>query len=124
MRTILLSTLFLSMVGLTGCGGSAVVSTPFEFVDVKGTVTLPDGKPLRTGALTFTPEAGQKAREENATVTDGSFSTKMGVGKYKVTLDADSKAKSAVPGKYRNSKTSDLIVEVSASSNQLTISLK
>jgi len=124
MRLIGCTMLILSMVSLVGCGGPATINTVFTFVDVTGTVTMPDGKPLKNATLVFVPEEGQTAREENAVVNDGNFSTKMGVGKYKVTLDTDSKVKSSVPSKYRSAKTTDISVEVTSSNTKLTIALK
>ena len=54
----------LAALALSGLAcGSATVPAGSEYIDVTGTVTMADGKPLKTGTIAFEPtEAGKTGR--------------------------------------------------------------
>ena len=76
-----------------------------------GTVTLPDGSPLKRGMIHFEPEAADQGRTDQAAVVDGKFTSKMAVAKYKVAFDLEP-GTSAAPAKYRKFATSDLTADI------------
>jgi len=102
-----------------GCGPSTV-GTDNSYVDVTGTVTLPDGKPLPRGMIHFEPEVAGKGRDDQAGVVDGKFTSKMAVAKYKVAFDLQG-GSSSVPAKYRRFDN-DLTVEIKGGA--VTIAMK
>ena len=76
---------FAGLTTLAGCGSSISVSN--TYVDVNGTVTLPDGKPLPRGMIHFEPVTPESGRDDQAVVENGKFTSKMAVAKYKVAFD-------------------------------------
>lgn len=81
MRRTALALAFACCLGLVGCTSYKTSETGSE-VDVSGTVTGPDGKPITGLNIMFQPaEAG--ARPESLVLkADGTFAAKMVVGKY------------------------------------------
>lgn len=119
--------------GVAGCGSS--------YPSVTGKVTL-DGAPLTAGTMAFHPP--NTAGVGYATIqSDGSFAARTGgqtglaPGKYKVTVTAVPtlapptkenpipQAKSTVPAKYADVKTTDLEIEVTEKGdNNFPLALK
>ena len=68
MRLFLSAFAAAGLYALAGCG-SSTVGTANTYVDVVGTVTLPDGQPLKRGMIYFEPEVPDKGRDDQAVVT-------------------------------------------------------
>jgi hypothetical protein len=126
-------------VSLAGCGPRSV--TLMATVPVKGKVLLADGEPVRAGRVTFVPKDADMGGAEpfGDLQKDGTFvlsTQKQGdgavPGRYVVYIDpidyrsASPKKLTAnpVPERYRRSATSDLVVEVRAGEDDLTLKLK
>jgi hypothetical protein len=109
---------------MSGCGKKVVL------VPVAGTVTL-DGQPLSKGMVTFMPDLAKGNSAQSAptgTIDKGNYQLstlgQLGAppGWYKVIIedafleDVSSlpAKKSAIPLKYRNLRTTDLVVEAAA----------
>jgi len=127
----------LTMLSLVGCGDPNAVSR-LKIYPVKGTVLLPDGKPLTSGRVVLMhPE--KSLEFEGAIGSDGSFSIKGSQGDgapegaYKVRIEPDS-TKSAdnskgaarrklanlpFPAKYADETTSGLTATVKPGDNTL-----
>ena len=103
-----------------GCGDTIPASG--EMVEVKGTVTLADGKPLKAGMIHFKPD-GSGGRDDLGVIKDGAFTTKMYVGKYKVAIDVDN-TRPGVPAKFTKYDSSGLTAEVKGGMQPLTIEVK
>jgi hypothetical protein len=106
---------------LTGCDGSPAPAMGSP-VDVKGTVTLADGKPLKAGTVHFKFD-GAGGRDEVAKVTDGAFELKMFAGKYKVAFDIDS-TRPGVPARFTKFESSGQSAEVKGGMSPLAFELK
>lgn len=121
LRFGVLALILASLPTLTGCGSGSAPAAG-EYVEVSGNVVLPDGKPMKAGAISFEPEV-PGGRPEMTAVTDGAFKLSMFAGKYRVALDAEAK-KPSVPGKYTKTATSDLIADVKSGTTPLQYTLK
>ena len=119
MRLFLSAFAAAGLCALAGCG-SSTVGTANTYVDVVGTVTLPDGQPLKRGMIYFEPEVPDKGRDDQAVVTDGKFTSKLAVAKYKVAFDTQG-GTSTVPAKYRKFGP-DLTVDIKG--GDVTIAMK
>jgi len=119
MRTLKFAALIACLLVSVGCGPSTV-STENSYVDVTGTVTLPDGKPMPRGMIHFEPEVPGKGRDDQAGVVDGKFTSKLAVAKYKVAFDLQG-GNSFVPAKYRKFD-GELTVEIKG--GPVTIAMK
>ena len=118
-----------------GCGEGAPLPRP-EGVTVSGKVLLPNGSPVTGGTLVLKPDGGVFGATAEIQA-DGSFTLQdtgnsdVVPGKYQVFLKfsnpAHDKAKAAVPTKYQGSTDdtdSDVIVDITGSTSDLTITLK
>ncbi len=63
--------------GLSGCGNSDSLPK-LQVYGVKGKVLLADGKPLRSGWISFVPKAGLPITPSAQISSDGSFSLVTG----------------------------------------------
>ncbi len=109
-------------VSLAGCGESNPLSG-VKVYPVKGKVTLPDGKPLASGKVTFVATKSTITSAANIE-SDGSFTFKGGAngdglpeGEYKVRLEGGGtsgprKGGSPFPSKYLDEDWSDLTATV------------
>jgi hypothetical protein len=126
--------------GLSGCGNTDRPSAG-KLYEVKGSVLLPDGKPLTGGTVDFEPVKGSVYLASGAISPDGTFSLKTAnqgdgaaVGEYRIRIVPDeatvgfvTKGKtktrdlSKLPysPKYLDADTSELTVTVKPESNQL-----
>ena len=108
--------------------GPANVPAGFEFVDVTGTVTMADGKPLKSGTITFEPSEAGKGREDVAGIADGKFTTKMAAGTYKVAIDKKTDegvgGRSLVPARFQKFETSTFTAVVKGGMAPLVYELK
>jgi hypothetical protein len=108
---------------LAGCGGESNPLSGLKVYPTKGTVTLPDGKPLTTGKVVFV--ATKSTITAPAKIeSDGSFTFKGGAngdglpeGEYKVRLEAEGptgtkKGVPPFPTKYIDEDSSDLTATV------------
>src|SRR3954453_16247403 len=112
-RAMTLTTAFASKV-LAGCGPESVTVSS-EYVDVQGTVTVGGKAPAKMVMIHLEPESPDKGRSDQAAVTDGKFTGKMAVARYKVAFDVENPRGSPVPAKYTSFKTTQLTVEVTGS---------
>lgn len=124
-----LATLAFAPLAFSGCGsGGEHVPTAQNFLDVSGTVTAPDGKPLKAGTIHFGVAETGKGRDEIAVVTDGKFTLKMAAAKYKVGFnmknDEGGGVRSTLPSKYTKYETSNLAAEVKTGMDALKFDLK
>ena len=119
MRLFLSAFATVALCALTGCG-SSTVGTANTYVDVVGTVTLPDGQPLKRGMIYFEPEVPEKGRDDQAVVADGKFTAKLAVAQYKVAFDTQG-GTSTVPAKYRKFGT---VLTVDIKGGDVTIAMK
>jgi|EndMetStandDraft_8_1072994.scaffolds.fasta_scaffold1016986_1 hypothetical protein len=130
----LLSTALLSLLSL-GCSGPNAAS-------VSGSVTL-DGQPLTTGMVSFYPDGGNGAPASGSIDASGNYSLSTGTdvglapGKYVAIVVATKDPPQPydktgaeippipiTPGKYANTNTSDLHVEVKAGRNTIPLALQ
>jgi hypothetical protein len=107
---------------LAGCGESNPLSG-LKVYPVKGKVTLPDGKPLDSGKISFAATKSTITSTANIE-RDGSFTFKGGAngdglpeGEYKVRLEVDGpthakKGTTPFPSKYLDEESSDLTATV------------
>lgn len=109
-----------ALAALAGCGNSTApaMGTP---VEVKGTVTLADGRPMKAGSIHFEPDG--EGREEMAAVKDGAFELTMFVDRYKVAFDMNSRNPSS-PARYSKFASSGLTAEVKTGMEPLKFELK
>src|SRR4051812_19596532 len=99
---------------LAGCG-SEHISVSNEYVDVQGAVTVGGKPPAKMVMIHFEPESPDRGRTDQAAVTDGRFTGKLAVARYKVAFDVENSRGSPVPAKYTSFKTTPLTVEVTGS---------
>jgi len=118
--------------GLSGCGGQSDSLPKLQVYEVKGQVVLADGKPLRSGVISFVPK-GNLAITPSANIgPDGSFSLVTGgsgegapAGEYKVRVEApefrpDPKTKKEIfPSKYSDEDSSKIEITVLPQENRL-----
>lgn len=106
-----------------GCGfGGGSIPAQQDFVDLNGTVTLPNGQPMKRGVVHFFPEDPAKGRADIARVEDGKFYSKMVKGRYGVKFDLESPAKSEAPKRFTQQQgTSPLTVEVSSGTLEIKL---
>ena len=124
MRIVLSFAWTLLLVGTVGMAGCSFSEAPAmgEYVDVKGTVSLADGKPVKKATIFFQPE-GAVGREQFTDIKDGQFALKLFVAPYKVAFDTDLK-KSSVPAKYTKFNTTDLKLDVQGGIEDAKFALK
>ncbi len=125
MRNIFCTVALLGVIGLAGCS-SYKDTSPGTEVDVNGTVTGPDGKPLTGVNIVFQPAEAGTRPESIPLKPDGTFTTKMLVGKYLYFVapkgDSDARGEAIVnklPESYRKADTNRSI-EI-GSSGKLTL---
>lgn len=124
------------MAAAAGCGENNPLKGLMVY-PVKGKVTLPDGKPLTSGTITFVATKSTITSSTNIE-TDGSFTFKGGAGgdglpegDYKVRLDVVSssgqktkKGTPPFPSKYLDEDGSDLTATVKPdASNNIELKL-
>jgi hypothetical protein len=120
---------------LPACGPGSPLPKPTG-VQVSGKVQLPNGSPLTGGTLVLRPEAGVFGATAQIKA-DGSFTLQDGgdesvvPGKYQVFVrvadPAQTELRKQVPGKYQESSEdvdSDVVVEITGSTQDLIIKLK
>ena len=127
---------FLTLFGAAlGCGGGNLGA------EVSGNVSL-DGEPIGPGAVIFAPVGGEENPATGAIQTDGSYFLKtsqergLRPGKYMVALQINEiptdlapgqrdmrPAKSRIPLKYMDVKTSGLEFDVDEGSNTINIEM-
>jgi hypothetical protein len=118
--------------GLSGCGGQSDSLPKLHVYEVKGQVVLADGKPLRSGVISFVPKGDLPITPSANIAPDGTFSLVTGgsgegapSGEYKVRVEApelrpDPKTKKAVfPFKYSDEDSSDIEITVLPQVNRL-----
>jgi hypothetical protein len=117
--------------GLSGCGQSDSLPK-LQVYEVTGKVVLADGKPLRSGIISFVP-TGDLAITPSANIApDGTFSVVTGgsglgapAGEYKVRVEApefrpDPRSKKELfPHKYTDEDSSKILVTVRPQENHL-----
>jgi hypothetical protein len=132
---------FLLLVTLTlaGCGPREVPLA--QTVPVKGKVVLADGRPVTAGRVLFSAKGpdmggvepfGDLKKDGTFVLTTQKLNDGAVVGRYVVSIqlvdhnhpNAKAITSSSVPTKYRDSATSDLVVEVRPGDNDLTLTLK
>jgi hypothetical protein len=121
-------------VSLAGCGESNPLSG-VKMYPVKGKVTLPDGKPLTSGRVTFVATKSTITSTANIE-SDGSFAFKGGAngdglpeGEYKVRLEGGTttgskKGGTPFPSKYLDEDGSDLTATVKPDESGNSFDLK
>jgi hypothetical protein len=125
---------------LAGCGdGNAMPSV--STYEVKGKVTLPDGKPLTSGQVYLVPVKGSPLDAYGKIGPDGGFTlTTIGgksgapAGEYKVRIEPDPEAtpkparggvaKFPYPTKYADEDASGVTATIEPKPNDLNIQLK
>ena len=120
-RTLPAAGLFALFALASGCDSSAPAMG--DYVDVKGTVTAADGKPVKLTTIYFEPVTPGQGRDQFVEVKDGAFELKMFTAKYKVAFDTESK-RPAVPSKYTKFDSSGLTADVKGGMSPLTFELK
>jgi hypothetical protein len=131
--------LLLLTLTLAGCGPREVPLA--ETVPVKGKVVLADGRPVTAGRVLFAAKGsdmggvepfGDLKKDGTFVLTTQKRDDGAVVGQYVVSIqlvdysrgNPKPIASSSVPTKYRDSATSDLVVEVRPGDNDLTLTLK
>ncbi len=117
--------------GLSGCSQSDSLPK-LQVYEVKGQVVLADGKPLKTGVVSFVSADGLPVTPSANIAADGTFSLVTGgsgegapAGKYKVRVEApelrpDPKTKrSPFPPKYTDEDSSEIVITVLPQENHL-----
>jgi hypothetical protein len=118
-------------VGLAGCRNSESLPA-LQVYEVKGKVTLADGKPLSSGWIYFVPKGDLPITPSGVIGSDGTFSLVTGgsgdgapPGEYKVRIEAPQLQaalkgkKPPFPLKYLDEDSSLVVVQVRAEPNQL-----
>lgn len=140
MRLMQFSTIAALMLAIPGCGGGGAAGPK---VAPTGGVVKFDGKPVTNATINFYPQSGPAGIATSD--AEGNFRIKTNgadgavVGSHKVTVidqpqefsaEADGKeitvdnVKTTFPAKYRDAKTTDLVVTVPAEGNKaLTLDL-
>lgn len=112
----------LVVVTATGCDGTPSPAMG-EYVDVKGTVTLADGRPVKAATIYFQPEVPGQGRDQFVDVKDGVFELKLFAANYKVAFDVEG-GRGGVPGKYTRFDSAALKAEVKSGMQPLSYTLK
>ncbi|MFO0956911.1 MAG: carboxypeptidase-like regulatory domain-containing protein [Isosphaeraceae bacterium] len=124
-----------SLLLLAGCSGDDNSTPKASTYTVRGSVLLPDGKPLAGGTVYFVPTAKGTVGATGKVGSDGSFKLSTygtddgaAAGTYKVRIEPDFEAypkdKKGAPvlpfnGRFTDEDTSELTAEVQAKDNEL-----
>ena len=120
-----------ALAALAGCNGSDSLPN-YPTYEVKGRVLLSDGKPLKSGWISFVSKADLPVTPSGPIAEDGTFSLVTGgsgkgapPGDYKVRVEspefqASSKSrKTLFPSKYTDEDSSEIVVTVRPQANDL-----
>ena len=115
-RFVIATALFTAL--CVGCSSDAVVkSSP---VEVTGTVTTADGKPVKDATLSFLPNNSTQSPANFMLKADGKFSVKLIPGKYTYMFEGKT---AGVPAKYLQNEAAHA-VEVPATGGVVDIKLE